>query len=237
VSWLPVSLSRLFQGGCSLERSEEILRGVIRRTSPFLLYYDRFFILSYDFATPAVCVRRLKSIRTRVAGTADLPALKRFMERGEEYADRLRKGDWAVVAELHDEMVGMKWIEVGKEHYEEQDEYCFPLPDGSAWTYDSYVAPAYRAKGVWTSITDESVHDLRQRSFHTTYCMVKSWNRLSINCLPRYGYRIRRQVIYIRFLFLRIYLEKNLDQTAKNNPWQAAFAFRKLRWYKCSSKN
>jgi GNAT superfamily N-acetyltransferase len=237
VSWPPVSLSRLFQGGYSLERIEEILRGVIWRTPPFLLYYDRFYITSHNFDAPAVCTHRLKSLRTRIAGTADLPALKRFQDRGEEYAARFRKGDRAVVAEWNDEMVGMLWIEFGREHYEERDEYRFPLPDGSAWTFDAYVAPAYRGKGVLPSMEDEVACDLRQRSFHTTYSVVKIWNRTSINAQIRIGYRITRHVIFIRFLFLRIYLEKNLDQTAKNNSWQAAFAFRKLRWYRGSLQN
>jgi hypothetical protein len=204
---------------------------------PFLLYYDRFFILSHNFATPAVCTRRLESIRTRVAGTADLPALKRFQDRGEEYAARFRKGDRVVVAEWNDEMVGMEWIEFGREHYEDEDEYHFPLPGGSAWAYDGYIVPTYRGKGVLTSMEDEVVRDLRQRSFHTTYLMVKIWNRASINSQIRNGYRISRHVVFIRFLFLRIHLEKNLDRTAENNPWQAAFAFRKLRWYRGPLQN
>ena len=233
-SWLSVFLSQLFQSGHFLKLIEKILIKVIWRTPSFVLYYDRFFILSYDFATPSVCSRRLKSIKTRVAGTADLPALERFLEQGEKYAARFGKGDWVVVAEVYDEIVGMKWIEVGKEHYEEENEYRFPLPEGSAWSYDTYVAPAYRAKGVWTIITDEAVHDLRQRSYHTIYSMVKAWNHPMINGNIRYGFRKRRQVVFIRVLFLRIYLEKNIDQTAENDAWRATFVFRKLRWYKGS---
>ena len=214
------------------ELIETIVMKVIWRIPPFLLYYDRFFILSYEFDAPAVCARRLKSIRTRVAGRADIPALKRFLDKRERYANRFRKGDIAVVAELHDEIVGMEWIDASREHYEEENEYRFPLPEGSVWTYDGYVPPAYQVKGVWASITDEVVRYQRQRSFHSVYCMVRGWNRHAINCHLRYGYRTRRQVIFIRLLFLRIYLGKNLDQTAKNNGWQAAFAFRKLRLYK-----
>ncbi len=232
MSWPLVSFPQLFQGGYFLELIETIVMKVIWRTPPFFLYYDRFFILSYEFDTPAVCTRRLKSIRTRVAGRADLLALNRFLDKGERYANRFRKGDIVIVAELHDEIVGMEWIEVSREHYEEENEYRFPLPEGSAWTYDGYVPPAYQVKGVWTSITDEVVRYQRQRSFHAVHCMVRGLNRHAINCHLRYGYRTRRQVVFIRFLFLRIYLEKNLEQTAKNDAWQTAFAFRKLRWYK-----
>jgi hypothetical protein len=181
VSWPSVFLSRLFKGGYFLELIENIVMKVIWRTPPFLLYYDRFVIMSYDFDTPVFCARRLKSIRTRVAGITDIQALNRFQERGNEYADRFRKGDIAIVAEWNDEIAGMMWIEISKGHYEEENEYRFHHPEGSAWTYDGYIAPAYRVKGVWASITDASVHYLRQRSFHTVYCMVKGWNRQSIN--------------------------------------------------------
>ena len=231
-----VSFSQFFQSRHFIEFIEEIVRKVIRRAPPFLLYYDRFFIKNYDFATPTICNRRFKSIRTRVAGTADLPALKRFLERGEEYTVRFRKGDQVVVAELHDEIVGMQWIEVGEEHYEEEHEYHFPLPNGAAWIYDTYVAPTYRGMGVWACMMDESVHNLRQRSFHATYCMIQTWNLPSINCHRHYGYWMRRHVIYIRFMFFRIYLEKNLDPLAKNDTWQVKFVFRKLRRYKGTGK-
>jgi hypothetical protein len=234
VSRLSVSLSRLLQGGYFLELIENIVMKVIWRIPPFLLYYDRFIIMSYDFATPAFCARRLKSIRTRIAGIADLPALNRFMDKGERYANRFGKGDIAIVAELHDEIVGMVWIEIGNGHYEEEYEYRFPYPERSAWQYDGYISPDYRVMGVWASIADEVVRHLGQRSLPTVYCIVQGLNRLSINSHLRYGYRARRQVVFVRFLFLRIYLEKNLDQTAGNNGWRAAFAFRKLRWYRGS---
>jgi hypothetical protein len=207
---------------------------VIWRTPSFLLHYDRFFILSYDFDTSAVCARRLKSIRTRIAGIADVEALNRFLDKGERYANRFRKGDIVIVAELLGEIVGMEWIDASREHYEEEVEYRFPLPEGAAWTYDGYVPSSHQVKGIWVSITDEVVRYQRQRSFHTVYCMVKGLNRHAINSHLRYGYRAKREVVFIRFLFLRIYLEKNLEQTAIKNAWQTRFAFRKLRWYKGS---
>lgn len=234
MSWQSVSLSHVFQGGYFLELIEKLLMKVVWRTPAFLLHYDRFFILSYEFDTPAACARRLKNILTRVAGSADIPALKQFLDKGERYNNRFRKGDLAIVAELDDKIVGMEWIEVSKEHYEEEDEYRFPLPDGSAWTYDGYVSPAHQVKGVWASITDEVVRHQKQCSFHAVYCLVQGLNRHAINSHMRYGYRARRQVVFVRFLFLRIHLEKNLDQTVKNNAWQATFAFRNLRWYKGS---
>jgi len=234
VSWPSVSLSQLFKGGYLLELIEKIVMKVIWRLPAFLLHYDRFFILSYDSDAPAVCARRLKSIRTRVAGSADIPVLNRFLNKGERYANRFRKGDIAIVAELHDQIVGMVWVEVGREHYEEENEYRFSLPEGSAWTYDGYVPPAHQVKGVWASIADEMARYLRQRSFHALYCLVQGWNRHAMNSHLRYGYRAIRQVVFIRFLFLRIYLEKNLGQTADTDAWRTTFAFRKLRWYKGS---
>lgn len=209
---------------------------VIWRAPAFLLHYDRFFILSYDFDTLSFCARRLKNIRNRVTGIDDLSALNRFLDKGERYANRFKKGDYAVVSELQAEIVGMVWIEIsnGCGHYEEENEYRFPHPESSAWTYDGYISPEYRIKGVWVSNTDEVVRHLKKQSFQRVYCMIKGLNRNSLNSHLRYGYRTRRQVIFIRFLFLRIYLEKNLDPAVKNNDWQATFAFRKLRWYKGS---
>jgi hypothetical protein len=178
----------------------------------------------------------LKDGRNRVAGIDDLPALNRFLDKGERYANRFKQGDFAIVTELHDEIVGMVWIEIsnGRGHYEEDNEYRFPQPKSSAWTYDGYIAPEYRIRGVWVSNTDELVRHLKEQSFQRVDCMIKGLNHNSLNSHLRYGYRIRRHVIFVRFLFLRIYLEKNLDQTAKNNAWQATCAFRKLRWYKGS---
>lgn len=233
---LSLSLSRLFQDRYLLEFIEEIVLKMVWRMPHFLLYYDRFFILSHDFATPAVCTGSVKKIRTRVAGTADIPALLRFLDRGELYAARFKRGDRVVVAELDDKIVGMEWIEIDRDHYEDEHEYRFHLPDGFAWTYDGYVAPAYRGKGFLTSMESEVVRHLRQYSFHATYTIVKALNRPSLNSQLRNGYRKRRQVVFIRFLFLRIYLEKNLDQTVKNDAWQASFACRKLWWKKKVAK-
>ena len=219
MNWLSDFLSALFQRGSLMEPVEKIVHKVIWRLQPAWFYYERFVIMNYHFDTPLTCTRRLKSIRTRVGESSDMPALHRFMDRGKEYAHRFKKGDQVIVAELNGQIIGMQWVETGQVHYETKNEYCFPLPIKSFWTYDGHILVDWQVKGVWAGITDELICYLRKYAIDTVYCMVNGLNRHSINSHLRYGYRIRRQVVLIRFFGLRIQFERNLDQMTLNGGW------------------
>lgn len=203
-----------------MEPVERLLLKVSWRLPPDWFHYDRFVVMSYCIVQSFLSTRRLKSVNTRLAEPSDIPALHRLVDRRNEYTDRFKKGDKAIIAEQNGQVIGMLWVESGKLHDEIKYDYQFSLSHDFVWTYDGYVLPSWQIKGVWVSIIDTLRCYMRQNFFSDTYCMINGLNRHSINSHLRYGYKVRRQIIFLRFYALQIHLERNLDSTAKSHDWK-----------------
>jgi GNAT superfamily N-acetyltransferase len=189
---------------------EKILNKISKSVfSPFL-FYDHFFILRYDcLGAASPFKRKNKVITTRIAAVSDLPKLNRLVDRDNDLYIRMQKSHICIVAELSDEIVGMKWVKFGSRHYEKYNGYEMRLPERSVWSYDAYVMPEYRNRGIWVNLTEEEVEYLASRSVENVFCMVKSLNDFSLRTHLRYKYKIEKEIIFFRILIFGIYLVKD----------------------------
>ncbi|MGE5308818.1 MAG: hypothetical protein ACM3OC_07030 [Deltaproteobacteria bacterium] len=174
-----------------------------------LFFRDHFFLLSRETS----CMPRLPGPR-RVdvvrAGYPDEWQMRLLAERGEEYWRRFAQGHICFVAKEDDRVIGMEWLKFTRSHYEELDEFSFDLGNQACWSYDGYVEPRSRMKGVWPALKYAELLYSRSAGTGRTFCLVKAANRNAYSSHLRVGYSPRHEVVFIRVLFFRVHISRSL---------------------------
>ncbi|MDZ7336512.1 MAG: hypothetical protein ONB32_15280 [candidate division KSB1 bacterium] len=178
----------------------------------FAFDYTRFYILSFNFGNK-LAKRKLNCLRTRLAVANDLPRIKKIVDRGDEFQQRMTKGDICFIAESNDDIVGMEWLEIADRHVEGRIKYIFDLPPNSCWLYDGFIEKSSRFKGVWINIMGEIADFSRRKSIARAYCYISSINNISLNTHLRYGFQIIGVIIYVKILGINFHLIKCKNST------------------------
>lgn len=120
---------------------------------------------------------------------------------------RLNKGDIGFVAkDTFGRCAGFKWLEIANEHYEEQYCHSIKLPPSSAWTYDHFVSPEFRNKGIWKILTDSECKFAQAHGVSSVYCYVGMFNFPSLKAQKSIGFKIIRNYVYINLFGFRLIL-------------------------------
>lgn len=192
------------------ELIELAVRVVCNKRRKRVVFYDRILVAGYGDTTP-VLQSRLKTAVVREAGPADIPALEALTGNHGVFEKRFSNGDICLLGEIGGDIAGMRWFRAAEEHYETDDDYLIVLPPHSAWSFDAFIAPRYRYSGLWLNLTEAVCASAAARALKTIYCSIDALNHASVNAHLRYGTRLREQIMFVRLLFLRVYLKWYFD--------------------------
>ena len=208
-------LFRLIKQG-NLVRIGEILLNYLSATKlSCLIYYSRFFMLSYR--VNAKDIRHgLVKLKTKFANVNDIERLCQLFPNKDEYKLRFLRGDICVIAEMGSEIVGMLWMQFNK-NKEGMQQYTISLPAKSIWTHDGYVHTNYRIKGIWLDLVSEKIRYCLNHGIACIYTVVYSGNSISLNTHRRFGYTIVEDVIYLKVFGLKIRCVKKIDEIKKES--------------------
>jgi len=207
------------------KRFFEVVLGTISlKQLSFIFFYCRFFVLSY--LIPKNNIKHgLKSICTRFAQVGELDKLNK-LKADEEYPSRFDKGDICVVAETEGQIIGMEWIQHNKDR-EGGVDYVISLPKDSVWLHDGYVEPSYRLRGVWVNLMFEIINYCQKKLIKNAYTLIYSGNEISINTHKRYGFKIEKEVTYLRILGINIHSERIFAATPPKTRFAISYSLRK----------
>ena len=185
-----------------------VLREFLVRVSyhlpEWLYYFKPFVLLKYEVC--ALSVSPQSEITVTKVLESDLNALSDMSGKDSNvFKKRLKNGDIGFVAKDHNgRCAGYKWLEIANEHYEEECFYSIALPIGSAWTYDHYVHPGFRKKGIWKILTDFECSHAESQGIKSIYCYVGQLNLPSLKAQKSFGFYVICKYVYLNICGLRL---------------------------------
>ena len=81
---------------------------------------------------------------------------------------------------------------------------CLRFPSDTAFIYDTYVAPAYRRKGVARALLAAVIKELASRSFRRVFCHIPEWNVASRRLYGSLGFVARRRIRVVRLFSIPV---------------------------------
>lgn len=186
-----------------------------------MLLVQWYALVEHRAGGPGATPERL---RVRRATGDDLEA---FLQVGAitayEVRHRLARGDIPYLAFEGDAPVAYKWFRVGSWREVNLE---FHLGD-DAWSYDLYVAPAARGRGVASALTTRSIADLAPQGVRRALAAIYHLNRPSLATARRAGSRIVRSYAVIGIGPVEIVIERDGETRARR--WRAHRRDRLLR--------
>lgn len=130
--------------------------------------------------------------------TASDPLAARFPRPPEVIARRFGDGAQCTVALVRGEFAGFIWIQ--RERYDEDEVRCvyeLAEPRSSAWDFDVYVEPRFRAgrtmARLWLHVNDE----LRREGVRWSFSRISAFNAGSLASHARLGIRVCGSLLFV----------------------------------------
>ncbi|WP_224981929.1 GNAT family N-acetyltransferase [Geomonas agri] len=172
-----------------------ILKDVLDKVPGQPLRISSFLVLDLS-ENPSKPLREYGTVR---AGTpADVPGMCLLENKQELFLDRFDKGESCLIALNDREVVGYIWFSDKHSHMEQRYNYRLDIPEDSIYSYDCFIHQAYRLRGIWVLFQKRLFERAKMLGRKRIITMVDYANTASLKTHLRYGYAIRRNVLWIR---------------------------------------
>lgn len=168
-------------------RGEEDRISVLRlflRVSGFVFSFKKYFVLEADLSSPLSIAPEVPGLVVRKADLSDLAAMGNVITPRvlEEFKNFLEQGKVCLVGMLGGRLAAYSWLSFEQRSF-------IRLGDKQAYFFGSYVLPAYRNKGIHTSMTLERMRLAAGVGFRQAIALVETGNMPALRALGRLGFR------------------------------------------------
>jgi GNAT superfamily N-acetyltransferase len=180
--------------------------------------YEKMFVFKTDTKKVHFQTEKSPGLIVRIAKSGDIRRLQRFAKFNDGQAQkRLNAGHLCFVALSDGNLANYAWV-CFHECYINELEIKIRLRPGSAYRYDVFTFPAYRGKGVYPSVFEESCNYLSQIGIKELYGLVDSGNSRMLRVFEKAGTASRKlgDVTYIRLFNLRRYVFRGTTRADHN---------------------
>jgi hypothetical protein len=213
----------LLQQGHYAELVDEVSSRLLPAGNP-LLYWDRFVIVGLAPGHAHPSAKRLERVPVP-ASAGDLEALRRARpEPAELIQRRLDQGQRCYVIREGGEIAARQWVVGDQAVYDTNSGLRFVPPARPAlWCHDIFVAPAFRMRGFFLSLTQNAVGlGPGGRASHL-YGEIHFLNHASVRAHLRFGYRVIHTVTVVSVLGWKVF---RIEDDRGQATWQAHHAWR-----------
>ena len=158
----------------------------------------------------------VSSVTVREGREADLEAMTRCIDKPERFLSRFRQGDRCLLALEGDEVAGFIWFSVRPLYQEEMTGYRLPVPDNVVYSYDEYVSPAHRQKGILGQMFAFLWNWMSLNGKDTIMILIFHDNEVSWQAHLKKGFAPRDRILYLRFFGARFYRVQPADLAFKD---------------------
>jgi L-amino acid N-acyltransferase YncA len=139
------------------------------------------------------------------------------MNKGEKFRKRFMQGEHCLMASINGEVAGYLWFCANEQYMEESCRYRFSIPLNAVYSYDIYVNPIYRRKGIFKQLYKGLSEWMREYDKDSIMTIIDYSNELSLKIHSRIGFRPIKSVLGIRILGLRCFVQRRA--TAYSRTW------------------
>jgi GNAT superfamily N-acetyltransferase len=144
---------------------------------------------------------------------ADLDLLTRAMPKADRFLRRFQDGDRCLLAMEAGQVVGYLWFSVREVYDEELTGYRVRIPGNAVYSYDEYVSPALRRRGILTRLF-AVLHDwMDGHGKDTILILISDDNPDSWHAHLKRGFVPLTGILYVRFLGLRLYRVRSVSDS------------------------
>lgn len=154
--------------------------------------------LRYENKSPII--ERKSDTVIRFASVDDIYELDKVVNKHDLFKNRFERGDIPVVAIVHGNIVGYEWICGNTRHMHEVYGFLLEIPENTLFTYDAFIIPKYRFRGIWVKFTNFIIEN-RMMCLGKRYisCLINYENIISMNTHIRFGYEVTDRYIVVKF--------------------------------------
>ncbi len=187
------------------ERGVDQLLRILERIVPRGLFHiDVFFVT--ELYRPVELARRPRGFTVREARSDDLAELLRLFRREPKlFKKRLEAGHIAFACEVKGKLIGMSWMNMGREH-EEAEKFCrfLMLPD-AVWGYDLFILPEWQISPAAVAMLYFAFDHARKQGRARVYGFASRHNMASLKTHLNFGHEKILKVLVVNVLGLRVH--------------------------------
>lgn len=182
------------------------LQSLLRRIPLKAIEIAPFCILRLDdVSLPAAC-NDMVDIRP---GTGDdIAALSRCVDKGDKFRERFTQHEHCLMASINGEVAGYLWFCANERYVEESWKYRLSIPLNAVYSYDIYVNPVYRRKGIFKQLYRKLSEWMREHNRDSIMTMIDYSNQLSLKIHSKIGFRPIKSVLALRILGFRFFVQR-----------------------------
>jgi L-amino acid N-acyltransferase YncA len=143
----------------------------------------------------------------RNASVDDLEIISRCQDKKEKFQSRFRKGDDCIIALSDGNILGFLWYSTHRVYIEEKTGYRLSIPEDAVYTYDEYVLPEFRKRGILNQLFRFQGDWMISNGKKDTIVMIEHDNKTSLEAHARKGFLKTKKVLYIKVFSGKYYLE------------------------------
>lgn len=134
-------------------------------------------------------------IEIRPALEADIKLISCFEDKEQVFLKRIRSGEFCIMAQINNVVVGYEWFTVTGVHIEERFNISLDIPEKALYAYDAFTNPDYRRKGVWKCIIQNSLAIMNRYQKSSIVSYIDYGNIVSESAHQKLGFV--REALYI----------------------------------------
>lgn len=173
---------------------------LMRRVFGSSFMYEKMVVFKTDTKRVRFPTENGAGLTVRLAKSDDIRRLQRLAKFNDgEAQQRLNAGHLCFVALNGGNLANYTWV-CFHEGYIDELETKIRVSPGSAYRYDVFTLPAYRGKGIFPSVFEESCKYLYQNGIRELYGLVDSNNSPMLRVYEKAGIASRKigDVTYIK---------------------------------------
>jgi GNAT superfamily N-acetyltransferase len=152
------------------------------------------------------------NVSIRVGSEADLESLSHCVNKPARFLARFRMGDQCLLAFEGNEVVGFLWFSVRNPYEEELTGYRVSVPDNTVYSYDEYVSPTHRCKGILSQMFTVLYEWMNQNNKNTIKILIIDDNEVSWQAHIKKGFVPIDKILYLRIFSWRYYRENPAER-------------------------
>jgi len=126
------------------------------------------------------------------------------------FLKRLEMGSYCIVGVNNSSIIGYMWFTDKNSYTEERTGFKILIPKDSIYSYDAFILPKYRLKGLWVSFQMYMLYRMGELSRSRIITFVDYGNNISLRSHLRFGYLPFKKIFILRVFGKSIFFEKKI---------------------------
>jgi len=145
------------------------------------------------------------NVKIREGSEADIEELVLCIDKRQRFLTRFRQGEHCLLAFDDEQVAGFIWYSIKDVYEEEQARYQLTVPRNTVYSFDEYVSPEHRRKGILSQLFAVLYEWMGRTGRDTILILIAHDNEVSWEAHLKKGFVPLNRISYLRIFGWRMY--------------------------------